>query len=167
MNVHDELTKRKFKKAGQWLIGENENKYRNDLDYNDMSRTCFLYAFVIGNEVIYLGKSDKKVSDRLTQYARNKKDNYKGKHVKRMRETIGIEKEDGIKSDVEIYLYFPEILLDGKIIVDNKDLNLSRDDRFIKKGILLLLEDRFINEFQSMNQCKYNTQKPKRDFKSS
>jgi len=151
MNAKFELTKRGFKKQGFWK-DTNTNKYDPNLNPKIIGKRYFLYAYVIDNEVMYIGKCHRTVGARMNDYALNKSDDFQGKHVNGLRAAI----KNNI--EVDIYIYIPDIQIVGTIKVDDKEIKNQDAIEDITKGILHGLETKYLKEFRDRNECKWNTQ---------
>lgn len=119
-----ELTKIGFEKVGEWKL-ENEN-----LIYSlnkDCSSKNIIYSFISENEIKYIGKSVKSISQRLYGY---KKPNKSQRTNYRINELIIEELKSEIK--IEIYLF-----------IDNVGLSYRGHEINLSAG----LEDNLIAEF--------------------
>ena len=118
------LTEIGFKKVGKWSFENNSFQY--ELNENYTTRNI-LYSFVIENEIKYIGKSVKTISQRLNGYRKpniSQRTNFRLNNL--IIEKLGEEKE------VEIYLFEDNAELSYK----GKKINLSAG-----------LEDNLIAEF--------------------
>ncbi len=118
------LTEIGFKKVGKWSFENSSFQY--ELNENYMTKNI-LYSFVIENEIKYIGKSVKTISQRLNGY---RKPNISQRTNFRLKNLI-IEKLKE-KKEVEIYLFEDIAELNYK----GKKINLSAG-----------LEDNLIAEF--------------------
>ena len=120
----NKLTDIGFKKVGKWSFENSSFQYELNENYTTKN---ILYAFVIDNEIKYIGKSIKTISQRLNGYRRpniSQRTNFRLNNliIEKLRE----EKE------VEIYLF-----------EDNAELNYKGKKINLSAG----LEDNLIAEF--------------------
>jgi hypothetical protein len=118
------LTEIGFKKVGKWSFKDNLLQYELNEKYTTKN---ILYSFVIENEIKYIGKSVKTISQRLNGYRRP---NISQRTNFRLNNLIIEKLRDGKK--VEIYLFEDNAELSYK----EKKINLSAG-----------LEDNLIAEF--------------------
>lgn len=152
MNAKIELTKRGFKKEGHWTNPANSQKFNPNLTLEIKDKSYFLYAYVIGDEVMYIGKCHRTVGARMNDYALNKSKDYPTKNVQGLRKVM----QNNI--DADIYIYVPDIQIVGTIKIDGKEIKNQDAIEDIKKGILHGLENKYLKEFRDLKECKWNTQ---------
>jgi hypothetical protein len=107
------LTEIGFKKVGKWSFKDNLLQYELNEKYTTKN---ILYSFVIENEIKYIGKSVKTISQRLNGYRRP---NISQRTNFRLNNLIIEKLRDGKK--VEIYLFEDNAELSYK----EKKINLS------------------------------------------
>jgi hypothetical protein len=151
MNAKEELCKRGFKKEGFWKDTETK-KFNSNLNEEIRNKRYFLYAYVIDDEVMYIGKCHRTVSSRMNDYALNKSKDYPTENVQGLRHAM----KNNIC--VEIYIYIPDIKIDGKITVDGNEILIQDSFEDITKGILDGLERKYIRKFREIEECRWNTQ---------
>lgn len=151
MNAHVELTKRGFKKEGFWNDTDIK-KFNPNLSPGIINKRYFLYAYVIDDEVMYIGKCHRTVGARMNDYALNKCRDYPTLNVQGLRKAM----RDNV--NVDIYIYVPDIQIQGTITVDGKEIMNNEIIEDISKGILFGLETKFIREFRIKRECLWNSQ---------
>lgn len=96
----DRLLKEGFKREGKWELPGNLLKPTNNGTFRRRGAS-YLYAFVIGERVCYIGKTEGVLVDRLDQY-RYRKD----EHATRIRDLI----KDAIRSGESVEIYSRRIV---------------------------------------------------------
>ncbi|MCD4737285.1 MAG: hypothetical protein K8R53_14675 [Bacteroidales bacterium] len=130
-----------FKNCGEWAIGNDDNKFVPEWTEEIPIERHIIYAFVISGNVEYIGKSDRTVSQRFISYSLNKGRIKAGKS-----RGSGIHLANAINTGkiVEIWIWIPEILINGTITIDNVDAGIEFHEA-AQIGILRILEKECIN----------------------
>ena len=141
MKIED-LKKIGFKFAGKWQIGTNNDKYDDGLKDEILSENRnFIYCFIISDEIVYVGKSDRSPRVRIRNgWARNKKKSLEGKST-----TGGHHLADAINGhqNVETWIWFPSITV--KEVSINYEFSPEILEGAAINGVLRLLEKTLIN----------------------
>ncbi len=156
MSPIEELQQFGFKYYGIWEVIEGNTKsFSHTINSEEvLSKEIFLYAFILNENIVYIGKSDRSVRKRLAGWA-NTKESLKKKIKAR------VEFNNAVRSnnDLRIYLCFPEFSIKENAVEIKNSIQLDHKvvNTVIKKGINQGLESKLINYFQvKHSQCRWN-----------
>ena len=157
--MNKDLEKFGFEKAGSWInLEDNKDSFGVTIPPEKHDSIFFLYAYVIGDNIMYIGKSDRTVRQRiLSGWAKNKK-----KFDLKKSSTGGkyLYKEIVENNNtVDIYLCFPfDNILVSNIILPDAFESINHDKRIVaaKRGLLREMESYVINYMTAKKKCDWN-----------
>jgi hypothetical protein len=146
------LTNRGFKKEGHWTWTEGSKEFNPNCP-QIKGKNYYIYAFVIKDEVRYIGSSADPKKNRI--YNIWAKPHLRSKVMARLKLNKAIS--DGEKIDIWFHFIPDPTDFDDK----NKSLSIKEYTKVIKEGSIRTLEKKLIQEFTKMEQCDWNTTEKK------
>lgn len=156
MSPIEELKKFGFQCYGVWKEIEKTTKsFSHNIDSAlILDKEIFLYAFILKDDIVYIGKSDRSVKKRLAGWA-NTKESLK----KKIKARIEFNKAVRSKDKLQIYLCFPDISINENAVNISNAIQLDNEaiKNLIRRGINQGLESKLIRYFQKKHsQCIWN-----------
>lgn len=112
-----------FKKVGKWIFQDNSLEYLLDIERNNIN---FLYAFIVDNNIKYIGKSTQTIQKRFNGYKNPGKDQRTNiKNNKKLIDELNKNKE------IDIYIFIDS----GLLLYGSFHINLAAglEDSLIKQ----------------------------------